>query len=304
MKKVHLVIPKVNYKKQKSSFFSPLRNCKAILINPKINENNTCENTTKKKLKLKYSFLSDKYRTFDKSQITKYLKPRFTCSPSSKKYVISIDDIIEDYNEETKNINKNNIKIEERITNYKEDSDSVDFDELPQDAEEIKQFEVELCAQEFCSKFLIHEYSHSEFFKKLSDHKNIEITEWTKDDDDFLKREIKFTLEGIPFVNDFPNTSTEMVNCKQLEENKKIVFKTVTTSGGFPMVTSYYLEEIFEIINKSRNKCSVRMSFKLEAQTIALISLLTKTVTKTKLINAANGWVDYIREKGYKVKCE
>ena len=160
---------------------------------------------------------------------------------------------------------------------------------------EIACVTINLPIDEFYNKYQAMEPDTyiGKFYDQLEGHSNWSVTDWIKNEENELKRTIKFTMviTGIPFVNKCDVTREQ----KLYRDNEGNFFiDEITTNKGIPTSDSFRIE-IFLEFYKFNNKTVFRIYFYVRFVKTCFIKGVVQNTAKAQTKESTENWLKFIK---------
>ena len=160
---------------------------------------------------------------------------------------------------------------------------------------EIACVTINLPIDEFYNKYQAMEPETyiGKFYDQLEGHSNWSVTDWIKNEENELKRTIKFTMviKGIPFVNKCDVTREQ----KLYRDNEGNFFiDEITTNKGIPTADSFRIE-IFLEFYKFNNKTVFRIYFYVRFVKTCFIKGVVQNTAKVQTQESTENWLKFIK---------
>ena len=209
-------------------------------------------------------------------------------------------------NVSSKNLNENFKKSNSLNNNIKDEiPKDFKFNELdPSYKFQFSKYIINLSLENFYEKYLTNnpESSYGAFYQSLSDHFDINISNWEDEKDDEKKKsrilDFKIKLTGVPFINQSHVTKKQIL----IKTPELITISGTSNNSGIPYSDYFEICEIQEFYSFGPNQTVFNMVSKVNFLKSTMLKGTFEKTTKKQYENEIKSWIEFIKKNGEKVE--
>ena len=209
-------------------------------------------------------------------------------------------------NVSSKNLNENFKKSNSLNNNIKDEiPKDFKFNELdPSYKFQFSKYIINLSLENFYEKYLTNnpESSYGAFYQSLSDHFDINITNWENENEEEKKKSrilnFKIKLTGVPFINQSHVTKKQIL----LKTPELITISGTSRNSGIPYSDYFEICEIQEFYSFGPNQTVFNMVSKVNFLKSTMLKGTFEKTTKKQYENEIKSWIEFIKKNGEKVE--